>query len=116
MKNILGVVFIVIMMCFLSGCATQDRSIHKVVQVTFELHIVGDRTMFDWPEAQVHGGPAGRTIGAYASSGDAERPHRIWLRGYRDKDGFQIDDDKTLGHEVREVLRYIDPSFADLHK
>jgi hypothetical protein len=97
----------------LQGCASFDRSIHKVATVTFEIHVVGNRTMYDWPKARQDNGPGMQTVGGYAKN---TNPPQIWLTGYRDERGVQVDNIETLGHEIMEVLRFSDRDFSNPHK
>jgi hypothetical protein len=98
----------------LYGCAHYDRTGHYVQTVTFQIHVVGDRTMYDYPPARnFNSGPAARNYGGYAKNTD---PPQIWLTGYRDEKGVRVDSTETLGHEVLEVLRFADPTFANPHE
>jgi len=109
----LFVLFCVFLYC-MYGCATIDRTGHHVATVTFQIHIVGDRSMYDLPEARnFNSGPAARNIGGYARYGN---PPEIWLTGYRDEKGVRVDNIETLGHEVLEVLRMTDKNFANPHE
>ena len=103
-----------IIIILLNGCATFDRTGHHVATITVQIHVVGDRTMYDYPEARnFNSGPAARNIGGYAKNTD---PPEIWLTGYRDEKGVHFDRDDFLAHEIREVLRFKDKQFANPHE
>ncbi len=103
-----------IIIILLNGCAQYDRTGHHVATITVQIHVVGDRTMYDYPEARtLNSGPAARNIGGYAKNTD---PPQIWLTGYRDEKGVRVDNIETLGHEVLEVLRMTDKQFANPHE
>ena len=83
------IIAIIGLLCLFYGCAAIDRTGHYVQTVTFKLHVVGDRSQYDYPPARnSNSGPAAHNIGGYAKSGN---PPEIWITGYRDK-GVRPDD------------------------
>ena len=87
----------------LAGCVTTQQPFHEIVTLDrVEVHVVSDRTLFDWKDAQPN------TLGYAYSNG------RIFILGKREVTGTITPDMYwVLGHELQHLLHWKDNRFTN---
>ena len=93
---------ILTILLLLTGCVT-PQPFHEVVRLeNVEVHVVSDRSLFDWQGADE------QTLGY------AYHTNRIFLLGRREVNGRIVPDFYwVLGHELQHLMSWANPVFAN---
>ena len=97
---------VILLALIYTGCAHQRyEAFHQVVTLKkVKVHVVSDRSQFDYSKARIN-----RRVNGYA-----KRNNEIWLLGYEDMTGVQVEE-RTLGHELLHLLHWKDDEVCDPH-
>jgi hypothetical protein len=95
----------------IEGCVPARQDFIKTTTLTVKVHLVGDRSLFDYEKARNYL-PGNPVYGGYAKNTD---PPEIWILGHEDRKGFYPDSLRDIGHELWEALRFADPTWANPH-
>ena len=89
-----------------AGCAHREPdAFHEVVILKkVKVHIVSDRSQFDYSRARTN-----RKVNGYA-----KRNNEIWLLGYEDLPGVRVKK-RTLGHELLHLMHWEDQGVCHPH-
>ena len=94
---------ILAILLLLTGCVTTQAPFHETVVLDrVEVHVVSDRSLFDWAGAQEN------TLGYAYQNG------KIFVLGRREVNGTITPDFYwVLGHELQHLMNWTNPVFTN---